>query len=134
MATLEAAEVASGVFRATPEQVTDALVAAFGGPAEEAVPVIVLNGNGVPGIGEAVAEKLLPGGFRVAVSQNASDFDHPETLIVVGSPDDVALAERVRDLLGVGSVSVGGFGYRSCDGRDREGLHRVSMSEGRRAG
>jgi NAD(P)-dependent dehydrogenase (short-subunit alcohol dehydrogenase family) len=70
------------------------------------VPVIVLNGNGVPGIGEAVAEKLLPGGFRVAVSQNASDFDHSETLIVVGSPDDVALAERVRDLLGVGSVSV----------------------------
>ena len=103
---LEAEEVASGVLRATPEQVTNALVAAFGGPAEEAVPVIVLNGNGVPGIGEAVAEKLLPGGFRVAVSQNASDFDHPETLIVVGSPDDVALAERVRDLLGVGSVSV----------------------------
>ena len=27
-------------------------------------------------------------------------------LIVVGSPDDVAQAERVRDLLGVGSVSV----------------------------
>ncbi len=103
---LEAEEVASGVLRATPEQVSGALVAAFGGPAEEAVPVIVLNGNGVPGIGEAVAERLLPGGFRVAVSQNASDFDHPVTLIVVGSPDDVGLAERVRDLLGVGSVSV----------------------------
>ena len=103
---LEAEEVASGVLRATPEQVSAALVEAFEGPAEEAVPVIVLNGNGVPGIGEAAAERLLPGGFRVAVSQNASDFDHPETLIVVGSPDDVGLAERVRDLLGVGSVSV----------------------------
>jgi hypothetical protein len=103
---LEAEEVASGVLRATPEQVSGALVEAFGGPAEEAVPVIVLNGNGVPGIGEAVAKRLLPGGFRVAVSQNASDFDHSETLIVVGSPDEVALAERVRDLLGVGSVSV----------------------------
>jgi hypothetical protein len=103
---LEAEEVASGVLRATPEQVSAALVEAFGGPAEESVPVIVLNGNGVPGIGEAAAERLLPGGFRVAVSQNASDFDHPETLIVVGSPDDVGLAERVRDLLGVGSVSV----------------------------
>ncbi len=86
--------------------VSGALVEAFGGPAEEAVPVIVLNGSGVPGIGEAAAERLLPGGFRVAVSQNASDFDHPETLIVVGSPDDVGLGERVRDLLGVGSVSV----------------------------
>jgi hypothetical protein len=103
---LDAEEVASGMLRATPEQVSGALVEAFGGPAEEAVPVIVLNGNGVPGIGEAVAERLLPGGFRIAVSQNASDFDHPKTLIVVGSPDDVGLAERVRDLLGVGSVSV----------------------------
>lgn len=99
-------EVASGIFRATPEEVTDALVEAFGGPAEAAVPVIVLNGNGVPGIGERVAERLLPKGFRVAVSQNASDFNHLETLIVVGSPADVGLAERVRDLLGVGSVSV----------------------------
>ena len=106
VATLQVDEVASGVFRAGPERVTDALVEAFGGPEEEAVPVIVLNGNGIPGIGEAVAERLLPGGFRVAVSQNASGFDHPETLIVVGSPDDVALAERVRDLLDVGSVSV----------------------------
>ena len=104
--TLQADEVASGIFRASPEQVTEALVEAFGGPATEAVPVIVLNGNGVPGIGEAVAERIIPGGFRVAVSQNASDFDHDETLIVVGSPDDVALAERVRNLLGVGSVSV----------------------------
>jgi LytR cell envelope-related transcriptional attenuator len=104
--TLEADEVASGMLRTTPQQVSDALVEAFGGPAVQAVPVIVLNGNGVPGIGEAVAERLLPGGFRVAVSENASDFHHPETLIVVGSPDDVGLAERVRDLLGEGSVSV----------------------------
>jgi LytR cell envelope-related transcriptional attenuator len=104
--TLQADEVASGVFRSSPEQVSQALVEAFRGPAAEATPVIVLNGNGVPGIGEKVAERLIPGGFRVAVSQNASEFDHPETLIVVGSPDDVGLAERVRDLLGVGSVSV----------------------------
>jgi LytR cell envelope-related transcriptional attenuator len=104
--TLQTDEVASGVFRASPEHVSQALVDAFGGPGTEATPVIVLNGNGEPGIGEQVAERLIPGGFRVAVSQNASEFDHPETLIVVGSPDDVGLAERVRDLLGVGSVSV----------------------------
>ena len=104
--TLQADEVASGVFRSSPEQVSQALVEAFRGPAAEATPVIVLNGNGVPGIGEKVAERLIPSGFRVAVSQNASEFDHPETLIVVGSPDDIGLAERVRDLLGVGTVSV----------------------------
>ena len=77
VATLEAEEVASGVFRADPEQVTDALVAAFGGPAEEAVPVIVLNGNGVPGIGEAVAERLAARRVPVAVSQNASTSTTP---------------------------------------------------------
>jgi hypothetical protein len=103
---LPAEEVASGVFQSSPEVVSAALVQAFGGPAQEAVPVIVLNGNGVPGIGELVAEKILPGGFRVAVSENASTFDHDETLVVVGSSNDVALAERVADLLGVGSVSV----------------------------
>jgi len=106
VAMLPAEEVASGVFESSPEAVSAALVEAFGGPAEEAVPVIVLNGNGIPGIGELVAEKILPGGFRVAVSENASTFDHDETLVVVGSSNDVDLAERVRDLLGVGSVSV----------------------------
>jgi LytR cell envelope-related transcriptional attenuator len=106
VAMLGVEEVADGVFRASPQQVSRALVDAFGGPAEEAVPVIVLNGNGVPGIGEQVAERILPGGFRIAVSDNASTFDHDETLVVVGSPDDVGLGQRVRDLLGVGSVSV----------------------------
>ncbi len=103
---LEVDEVADDVFVASPDQVVRALVDAFGGPAEAAIPVIVLNGNGVPGIGEAVAERILPAGFRIAISENASTFDHPETLVVVGSSADVALAERVRDLLGVGSVSV----------------------------
>lgn len=103
---LEVDEVASDVFVASPDQVVEALVEAFGGPADAAIPVIVLNGNGVPGIGELVAERILPAGFRVAISENAATFDHRETLVVVGSSDDVALAERVRDLLGVGSVSV----------------------------
>jgi hypothetical protein len=78
----------------------------FGGPDRPVVGVIVLNGSGVPGVGELVAERLVPEGFRVVVSENASDFDHRETLVVVGSADDVALGERVRDLLGVGSVNV----------------------------
>ena len=82
------------------------VIDAFGGPANEDVAGIVLIGNGVPVIGEVVAERILQGGFRIAVSENASTFDHDETLVVVGSPDDVGLGQRVRDLLGVGSVSV----------------------------
>ncbi len=135
VATLQADEVASGILRASPDQVTEALVEAFGGPATEAVPVIVLNGNGVPGIGEAVAERIMPGGFRVAVSQNASNFDHRR------DADRRRLARRRRSgrtcarLAWCGErVRVGGIGYRSRDGRRREGLHRLSMSERRRAG
>ena len=66
----------------------------------------MLNGSGVPGVGELVAERIVPGGFRVVVSENAATFDHDETLVVVGSADDVGLGERVRDLLGYGSVNV----------------------------
>src|SRR5262249_30429007 len=67
--TLETDEVGAGVHRANPDQVVQALESAFGGPPEPATPVIVLNGNGIPGIGERVAERLIPGGFRIAVSQ-----------------------------------------------------------------
>lgn len=103
---LPAAEVATDVFRAEPEVVRAALVEAFGGPDRVVVNVIVLNGSGVPGIGELVAEQIVPAGFRIVVSENASNFDHAETLVVVGSADDVGLGERVRDLLGTGSVNV----------------------------
>ncbi|MGZ5353201.1 MAG: LCP family protein [Actinomycetota bacterium] len=102
---LPVVEAATDVFQADGESVRTALVEAFGGPTREVVGVIVLNGSGVPGIGELVAERLVPGGFRIVISDNASDFDHEETLVVVGSAD-VALGERVRDLLGTGSVNV----------------------------
>jgi len=99
-------EAATGIFQAEPRAVRESIVDAFGGPDREVVRVIVLNGSGVPGIGELVAERIVPGGFRIVVSENASSFDHDETLVVVGSADDVALGERVRDLLGTGSVNI----------------------------
>jgi hypothetical protein len=105
-AELPVDEGATGIFLAQPEAVRAALVDVFGGPDREVVNVIVLNGSGLPGVGELVAEQIVPAGFRVVVSQNASNFDHEETLVVVGSADDVALGERVRDLLGTGSVNV----------------------------
>jgi hypothetical protein len=104
--TVEVVEPAPGVFRAMPEAVRGGVVGAFGGPDRDLVNVIVLNGSGAPGVGETVADKIVPGGFTVVVSENAQSFDHDETLVVVGSSSDVALGERVRDLLGVGSVNV----------------------------
>jgi hypothetical protein len=103
---LSAIEPAKDIFRVTPDAVRDGVVKAFGGPDRTPVGVIVLNGSGTPGVGEAVARRIVPDGFSVVVSENASSFDHDETLVVVGSSDDVALGERVRDLLGTGTVSV----------------------------
>ena len=77
---------------------------------EEDVRVQVLNGNGVPGIGQVVAEKLVGRGFRVILSGNARRLDYKRTLIV--SYDDsehgLGLAERAKELLGVGQVQVAG--------------------------
>lgn len=70
----------------------------------------VLNGNGTPGIGQEVAEVLVPAGFRVVSTGNADHFDHVETRILVYSddPGDLRAAEQVRELLGVGRVERSG--------------------------
>jgi hypothetical protein len=101
-------ETAGEQQRADPDVVRALVTSAFGFPDRQVVPVIVLNGSGVPGIGEAVAARLIPGGFRVVVSENASSFDHDTTLIVVSSEEHRASGEAVRDLLGVGDVEVAG--------------------------
>ncbi|MEX2203745.1 MAG: LCP family protein [Actinomycetota bacterium] len=106
VSSISSVQAAEGIFISEPEAVRQAVVDAFGGPDREVVRVIVLNGSGVPGVGELVAERIVPGGFRIVVSENAANFDHQETLVVVGSADDVGLGERVRDLLGTGSVNV----------------------------
>jgi hypothetical protein len=90
------------------EQIAPTLTAVLGVPNRVVVPVIILNGSGAPGVGEDVAKRILPDGFRVVISDNASTFDHDETLIVAGSEHDRQIAEHVRDLLGVGQVAVSG--------------------------
>jgi hypothetical protein len=80
----------------------------FGASERPVVSVALLNGAGQPGIGERAAQLIVPGGFRVVLSENASSFDHQTTVIVVAFHRQVQLAERVRDLLGVGRVTVEG--------------------------
>jgi hypothetical protein len=106
VSSIPSVQAAEGIFVSEPDAVRRAIVDAFGGPDREVVRVIVLNGSGLPGVGELVAERIVPDGFRIVVSENAANFDHEETLVVVGSADDVVLGERVRDLLGTGSVNV----------------------------
>jgi hypothetical protein len=105
---LPAEDVPGGIMRTDPDTIRTVVTAAWGVLDRDVQPVIVLNGSGSPGIGELVAERLIPGGFRIVVSENASSFDHDTTQIVVSSEDYRSLGERVRDLLGVGDVQVAG--------------------------
>ena len=70
------------------------------------VPVIVQNGSGEPGVGEAVAARIIPAGFRVVLSQNAQSFDVVRTDVYANGPDHEAEARRVKSALGVGRVRV----------------------------
>jgi polyisoprenyl-teichoic acid--peptidoglycan teichoic acid transferase len=81
------------------------------------VRIQVLNGNGVPGIGQEVAEKLVGRGFRIVLSGNANSFKYNKTKVITydSSPEGQELAARARDLLGVGEVQVSGQGQGSVD-------------------
>ena len=79
--------------------------------------VQVLNGNGSPGVGERVAQKLVGNGFRIELSGNADSFRYKATKVITydASPEGQALATEARDLLGVGEVQVSGQGQGSVD-------------------
>jgi polyisoprenyl-teichoic acid--peptidoglycan teichoic acid transferase len=68
----------------------------------------ILNGNGTPGIGQEIAERVLPAGFRVVLTDNADHFRHDTTRVIVHSDHDAqidAARELVR-LIGVGTVEI----------------------------
>jgi polyisoprenyl-teichoic acid--peptidoglycan teichoic acid transferase len=68
--------------------------------------VQIQNGNGVPGIGQKVADKLVGRGFKIELDQNATSFDHYRTKIVTydDSSEGLEAARKVKELLGVGRV------------------------------
>ncbi len=94
------------------EEIREFMVATVGAvqPPSDEVRIQVLNGNGVPGIGQQAAERLIGEGYRVILSGNASRLNYRRTLIVTydSSEEGLALARRTRDLLGVGEVQVSG--------------------------
>ena len=106
MEALPTATVTPGYLRPDYEAVAALMQERFGMAGQPPVRVLVLNGTGAPGVGESVAERLIPQGYRVVVSENASSFDHRETLVVAASEESREMAEQVRRLLGVGTLSV----------------------------
>jgi len=70
------------------------------------IPAQVQNGNGLTGMGESVAERIVPLGFRVVLSGNADNFDHATTSVVANGGEHSTEAQAVLHALGVGAVSV----------------------------
>jgi len=66
----------------------------------------VLNGCGVPGIGESVASAIDMNSFEVVSSTNANSFDYAETVIIIYSEDRdiISAAEKLQNELEVGRI------------------------------
>jgi hypothetical protein len=102
-------DVGAGLARPVPESVSALVAERFivAGEAGDEVRLVVLNGNGTPGIGEAVTRALVPAGFRLVSSQNAPAFDVKTTTIVASTEEFLDEARLARELLGVGDVYLG---------------------------
>lgn len=62
--------------------------------------VVVLNGNGVPGIGAKAAKLLTAAGFEIVETKNADNFNYTQTKILIyGDGKD---AEKIKKTIGVG--------------------------------
>ncbi|HJV03629.1 MAG TPA: LytR C-terminal domain-containing protein [Actinomycetota bacterium] len=102
-------DAGAGVVVPDQEAVQDLVGERFGGEAGPArrVRLVLLNGNGIPGIGAQVADILVPEGFRVVESGNARSFDMPHTLIIASSEGDLPYARKAHLLLGTGKLLLG---------------------------
>ncbi|MEX2275142.1 MAG: LCP family protein [Actinomycetota bacterium] len=78
----------------------------FGRPGPAPIPVIVTNGSGEPGVGQAVAARIIPAGFRVVISDNAEEFGRKTTQIQADGESAIPLANEVLEALGVGQVVI----------------------------
>jgi hypothetical protein len=79
----------------------------FAAPGAPLIRVVVLNGNGRPGMGALIATRLAPLGYRVVAAQNAPSFRMQSTKVVAGTDSFIPQAEEVVAALGLGKVYVG---------------------------
>jgi hypothetical protein len=107
LTALPVIDIGGGLLRPEADEVEELVRERFVLGPVRGVRLVVLNGVGEPGIGQEIARVLVPEGYRLVSSGNATSFDFEETLIVAGSHEDIPHAERARDLLGVGEVLVG---------------------------
>lgn len=122
LANLPAEQVSVGgeqLYQVDEEQVAEFIANTVGGANElgNAARVQVLNGNGVPGIGQEVAQRLVGEGFRVILSGNSRNLNTRQTRIVSYDESVAGLrtAERAQRLLGVGEVQISSQGQGIVD-------------------
>ena len=101
-----------GAFRVKEEELAARVQSSFAASLPAAGPgrgarVQILNGNGEPEIGLAVADILVPAGFRIADTGNASSFGFAATRIVVYREEDIDIAQQIRALLKLGQIEIG---------------------------
>ncbi|MFU8841365.1 MAG: LCP family protein [Nitriliruptoraceae bacterium] len=70
--------------------------------------VQILNGNGIPRIGQRVSELLADGGYRVVLSGNADRFTHETTRIILHADtrEQIAVGQDLQRRLGVGDLEL----------------------------
>lgn len=73
-------------------------------PATTATRLIILNGNGAPGIARAAADRLVGKGFKILDLRNADKFTYTQTEILVYDRKLKKRGEIVAESLGAGVV------------------------------
>lgn len=68
--------------------------------------VIILNGNGIPGIARSAADKLLACGFRIVDIKNAANFNYQKTEIIAYTSLGKQKTSLVKKSLQVGVVKL----------------------------
>lgn len=66
--------------------------------AKSEVAVTVLNGNGLPGEAKTVARLIQAGGFKIAKTGNADNYNYAET-IIIAPPDLADFADEIKGLV-----------------------------------
>ncbi|MHB9148582.1 MAG: LytR C-terminal domain-containing protein [Thermoleophilia bacterium] len=81
------------------------LQALLGGEAPESgVSVEVQNGSGIVGIAQKISAIISPLGYTMLSPKNAEGFPNVEVTQLFAAPDVLAEADRLRSLIGVGTV------------------------------
>ena len=66
--------------------------------------MIILNGNGTPGIGRKAADRLIGGNYRIIDVKNADSFNYATTRIMVYNQEAKKAGKKLAKDLGLGTV------------------------------